>query len=149
MRRCTVCGHPKRSEIDMALIAENASFRTIAHRFSCSVDALKRHRKHIPAHLIKAREIEEANRADDLLAEARALYNEALRLMACAKAAGDVRTALMGIREARGVLELLMRTGMASNILNEVESMAAQLGYSEAEKQAAVEEAERLLRHLR
>jgi hypothetical protein len=46
--------------------------------------------------------------ADDLLAQLKALRNKAISLLTKAEAAGDYRTALAGIREARGCIETLM-----------------------------------------
>jgi len=73
-----------------------------------SVTALHRHKSdHLAPTLVKAREAEEVSRADDLLAQVQQLQAKALDLLRKAEAQGDLRTALQGIREARGCLELL------------------------------------------
>jgi hypothetical protein len=83
-------------------------YRAIAQRFAASPDALLRHKRdHLPATLAKAREVEEVARADDLLAQVRDLQGRALRILSVAEGEGDLKTALQGIREARGCLELL------------------------------------------
>lgn len=46
--------------------------------------------------------------ADDLLKQLKALRNKAISILQKAETAGDYRTALMGIREARGCIEVLM-----------------------------------------
>jgi hypothetical protein len=63
--------------------------------------------EHLPAHLLKAREVEEAARADDLLDQVRSLQTHALDILEHAEKAGDLRTALAAISQARGNLELL------------------------------------------
>ena len=58
-RRCTVCDHPKRREIDKALIAGNSLSHT-AVVFDLTVSALFRHRKEHLAPLVAKAQAEEA-----------------------------------------------------------------------------------------
>jgi hypothetical protein len=58
---------------------------------------------------VKAQEIVEVAQADALLAQVRTLHRRALAILDQSERAGDLRTALGGIREARGCLELLGR----------------------------------------
>jgi len=102
-----VCDHPERHGIDKALVS-GTPYRSVAKRFRLSESAVYRHKtEHLPAHLSKAREAEEAARADDLLEQVRHLQAHALDILECAEKAGDLRTALAAISQARGNLELL------------------------------------------
>jgi len=106
-RRCTVCDHLQRHSIDEALVS-GGPYRSVAKRFGLSDSAVYRHKtKHLPAHLLRAREVEEAARADDLLDQVRHLQSHALDILERAEKAGDLRTALAAISQARGNLELL------------------------------------------
>jgi hypothetical protein len=106
-RRCTVCDHPERHGIDEALV-NAAPYRSIAKRFELSESAVYRHKtEHLPAHLLKAKDAEEAARAGDLLDQVRNLQAHALDILKRAEEAGDLRTALAAISQARGNLELL------------------------------------------
>jgi hypothetical protein len=107
-RRCTVCDHPERHGIDESLVS-GAPYRSVAKRFRLSESAVYRHKtqQHLPAHLLKAREAEEAARADDLLDQVMNLQAHALNILDRAEKAGDLRTALAAISQARGNLELL------------------------------------------
>jgi hypothetical protein len=106
-RRCTVCDHPERHSIDEALVT-GAPYRSVAKRFERSESAVYRHKtEHLPAHLLKAKEVEEAARADDLLDQVRNLQAHALDILERAEKAGDLRTALAAISQTRGNLELL------------------------------------------
>jgi len=108
-RVCSICVHDGRAAIDAALVAGTA-LRDVARQHAVSKDALFRHRSdHIPARLAKAQDAAEVAQADDLLREVRALRGKAYSLLLKAEAAGDIRTALAGIREARGCLELLAK----------------------------------------
>jgi hypothetical protein len=106
-RRCTVCDHPESHSIDEALVG-GAPYRSVAKRFRLSDSAVYRHKtEHLPAHLLKAREAEEAAKANDLLDQVKNLQAHALDILERAEEAGDLRTALAAISQARGNLELL------------------------------------------
>ncbi len=106
-RRCTVCHHPKRHGIDEALV-NGTPYRSVAKRVGLSESAVYRHKtEHLPAHLLKAREAEEVAQADGLLEQVRYLQTHALDILERAEKAGDLRTALAAIYQARGNLELL------------------------------------------
>jgi hypothetical protein len=106
-RRCTVCYHSEKHSIDEALVT-GVPYRSVAKRFELSESAVYRHKtEHLPAHLLKAREVEEVAQADDLLEQVRNLQAHALHVLDRAEKAGDLRTALAAISQARGNLELL------------------------------------------
>jgi hypothetical protein len=106
-RRCTVCDHHQRHSIDQAIVT-GAPYRSVAKRFGLSESAVYRHKtEHLPAHMLKAREVEEVARADDLLEQVRNLQGHALDILERAEKTGDLRTALAAISQARGNLELL------------------------------------------
>jgi len=108
-RACSVCQHEHRDRIDPVLLA-GASYRAIARQFALSKDAVARHcADHLPETLAKAQQAADVAHADDLLAEVRTLQQTALTLLGKAEAAGDLRTALVGVREVRACLELLAR----------------------------------------
>jgi len=69
-----------------------------------------RHQKgHLPTLMVRAHDARQVTQADDLLAQARGLQAKAWALLEKAEADGDFKTALLGVREARGCLELLAR----------------------------------------
>jgi transposase-like protein len=106
-RRCSVCDHLESHSIDEVLVS-GAPYRSVAKRFGLSESAVYRHKtEHLPAHLLKAREVEEVAQADDLLEQVRDLQAHALNILERAEKAGDLRTALAAISQARGNLELL------------------------------------------
>ncbi len=108
-RKCSICIHDKRNEIDQALVARNP-FRTIAGQYGVSKSALVRHHDdHLPAALMKARAATEAAQADALLAQVVDLRDKALGVLDTAQGSADLRVALGAIREARGCVELLAK----------------------------------------
>jgi hypothetical protein len=109
-RPCTICTHANRDAIDRALIA-GAQYTAIAREYRASEDAVSRHREsHLPERLasaVRPSSAEDVVEATDLLTELRLLRAKANAILLQAEAAGDHKTALMGIREARACLELL------------------------------------------
>jgi len=47
-RKCSICGHKKRGEIEKA-IQDGISYRNISERFSISLGSISRHKEHISA----------------------------------------------------------------------------------------------------
>jgi hypothetical protein len=109
-RSCTVCAHPKREEIDRALV-EGVSAAEISGRYrTVGERAVRRHRSnHLPAKLVMAEKAAEVAEADSLLDQVGDLQRRALAILDTAEAAGELKTALSAIREARGNLELLAK----------------------------------------
>jgi hypothetical protein len=71
-RRCTICHHPDRAEIEKALV-QSEPFRDVAERFGTSASALHRHKNsHLPAHLAKAYEAGQVVQATEVAQEAEA-----------------------------------------------------------------------------
>ena len=106
-RRCTVYDHPESHGIDEALVS-GAPYRSVAQRFGLSESSVYRHKtEHLPAHLLKAKELADVARADDLLEQVRNLQAHALHILECAEQAGDLRNALAAISQARDNVELL------------------------------------------
>ncbi len=108
-RSCTVCEHPKRDEIDRALVGESSNL-SVSSLFGVSESAARRHKaNHLPETLAKSHEADEAARGDDLLAGVRNLQERTLAILEGAEEGKDRRVALSAIREARSNLELLAR----------------------------------------
>ncbi len=108
-RTCTICAHEDRAEINEALLA-GEPYRSIAKRYEASESAVYRHKlEHLPVTLTKAQDAAEVAQADDLLEQVRSLQARALTILGKAEQAGDLRTALTGVREARACLELLAK----------------------------------------
>jgi hypothetical protein len=121
-RTCLACASPLRAEIDAAIIAKEP-FRRIAARASVSETSIRRHAAHLPAILVKATEAAEVARGDHLLVKVHDLETEARRIGKKAEDAGDLKTALGGIRELTRIVELLaklhggLKDGPTVNIL--------------------------------
>ena len=114
-RTCTICANPDIQGIDQALVA-GTPYRAVAERFEISPPSLYRHQQgHLPATLLKAREVPEVAHADGLIAQLQNLQQKALEILNRAEGNGDLRSALAALRELRGTVELTARlTGQMS-----------------------------------
>lgn len=108
-RKCSICTHPDRDAIDLALVG-GEPLRGISRTYSVSEDSLTRHNaSHLPAALIQSRDAAEVTRADSLLANLQQLQQRTLAILSKAEKSGELRTALTAIAQARANLELVAR----------------------------------------
>ena len=107
-RTCSVCGHAEREAIDAAIVA-GESYRDITARFGVSGGAIGRHRAHVAGVLAEAQAAQDVARGDDLLAKVAVLEADAKRLQDTAEKGGDIRTALVAVRELVRIVEVLAR----------------------------------------
>jgi len=109
-RKCSICGHPQRDEIDKRLARGDSIAGITRDIAGISEDSLARHKEsHLPKALVSSQKAEEEARADSILQEVKNLKAKALSLLEKAESSGDLKTALQGIRETRGCLELMAR----------------------------------------
>lgn len=121
-RKCSVCEHNRVKKIDKLLVS-GSGLRKIAEQFSLSTTAVHRHKKHLSETLIKASELKDITRADNLMEQISSLQSRALNILTKTEEAGDWRAANGAIREVRGCLELLgklageLKEGQSVNII--------------------------------
>lgn len=102
-RACSVCNHPKKREIDAALVSGD-SYRNVAKRFGISATAAFRHQEHIGKALVKAekaRLIGEIRDARSLDQKTESLVDEFLRLAKLCEETSDIRGAIVGLQQMR------------------------------------------------
>jgi hypothetical protein len=105
---CTICEHPKRREIDRALVVPTANIHKISQEFAVSYDSLYRHHhNHLPEKVRKSAVLKEIREADRNVRVVDALLGKAVKILQDAEASGDLRTALNAIRTALEVVRTL------------------------------------------
>ena len=102
---CTICRHAEREKIDADLVTGIPLRRITAHS-GTSTGALRRHRCHIAAEVVHAAETWEHERGSSLLEKIHAMEAEAQRLGKKAESEGDLRAALLALRELGRAFEL-------------------------------------------
>lgn len=108
-RTCSICNHPEEEAINLLLI-ENETFRYVSKRFGISVSALHRHKTdHLPAAMVKAKEVTEFAQADNLLDRLMSLNRTTMSILNEARQTKDNELALKAIQRAEKQLELQAR----------------------------------------
>ncbi len=108
--RCTVCRHPDLASIDAGLVEGQSSQQIVAHYGSLSRPAVQRHKEHhLPAKLVRAKEVRDLTDADALMGRALRYEQMARRIFDRAEEGGDLGMALRAITTARNTLSLLVR----------------------------------------
>ncbi len=110
-RRCKSCAHPKRREIEIALLSDNVNYREIGKEYGLSNMSLARHLKggHIAENLVRSEELKKIAFSEDLLEKLKQLQNEAMKILGKAENPEDgnpsLSIALAAIRGAHSMLE--------------------------------------------
>jgi len=91
MAKCSICQHPKRKEIDKALVSGTVSIRAVADQWHVGREALRRHVKngHIQSKIQKAAIAQEKAEADDFYTHLQKRKTRFTQMAAEAKTAGN------------------------------------------------------------
>ncbi len=108
VKRCSVCSHPSRGEIDRSLM-NAVPYRTLSAQFGLSPSALCRHGKHLARQHDLQRRHEDQSRQDALLEKLALLDSRLDRLFNSSLDLRAHHVALGCIREALRLLSLLER----------------------------------------
>jgi hypothetical protein len=104
-RICLICSHPKRQDIELAVLSGQPT-SAIAALFRVSDDSLQRHKQsHLPDKLAKAHDAKEVSEADSLLREMSELRDKLRHGLAEAEQAGSGAGVVAFLRELRNTLE--------------------------------------------
>lgn len=107
-RRCTVCLHHKRTEIEREIVS-GVPVRWLARHFNLSRQSLYRHRDHhLPQLLVQAKQAQDLTHADDLAQRFEGLIDDAQRIRTLAEKHHDYRAALVGLRDIVRINEILL-----------------------------------------
>ncbi|AGB02416.1 hypothetical protein Metfor_1377 [Methanoregula formicica SMSP] len=100
-RPCTICQHPKRKEIDLAIAGEKSTILDIAARYCVSRHAIARHKQQ--GHVLRVPDNEKA------LEVLHALTAELAAAIMEARQSQDVRIKRGAIRQAQEVAATVLR----------------------------------------
>jgi len=105
---CKVCRADNVKEIDKAII-EGETLQNIADKFHFHISTLSRHKQHIANKINTYTVLADAQEGGIVLQRIEVLLQKANDLLDKAELSGDIKTALIAIRETRGCLELLAK----------------------------------------
>lgn len=139
-RRCTICQHAQRTEIDARLLL-GTPLRTVAKEFSLKRSTLGRH---LQRHVKQAGELAlaraTASYSRHLRQHMEKIQEETLQIVTAAKAKGDLQLALQAVREARQnsdvMRKLLTRADPQGKAKRPAEAPEIQIVYGEHDRVA-------------
>ena len=93
---CTVCNHPQRRDIDLALLAGRHTLKSLHQQYGPSKSSLFRHKKHLVDKLWLAQERLENSQQQVCLLKLNAFLDHVQRGVEAAAAAGDIDRVFKG-----------------------------------------------------
>lgn len=128
MPPCTVCTHPKRLQIDRALVTDGATVRDTARRFGVTVSALGRHRKnHLAPALAKHEQRFDLATAQGIGTQLATIHIEAVRLLHEARADGNRRDQLAALARLERQIEI---AGKLASLIQDGQQIAVNVEIS-------------------
>ena len=123
---CQHCGTPRHRQ---ALLLHTLPLRHIAARWGISPRSLQRHEKiHLRSSLAKSKEARMALSVDTLLDRLSHLNEATLEMLAEARLAGELRTALIAIRESRGNVETFANIAEKTDVAKQLAEIQERTG---------------------
>ncbi len=106
-RVCTLCSHPKRNEIDKALLNDEPNQR-IATAYKVTESAVRRHKaaRHVALRMVKAQEREDVRHAIDVVMQLKAINGATLAVLKEARDDKNGDLALKAVDRIQRQLEL-------------------------------------------
>ena len=106
---CTICHHPWRQDIDLALLNRTATLAQLSHQHCFSTSALHRHKQHLLKKMARAQ-----NRLQDMLREGYLFkLNELLEMVfgiaRTAGAEGNSRLLLQAVRQGTNIMKFMAK----------------------------------------
>jgi hypothetical protein len=107
-RPSTIETHPRRADIDQALLA-GQSLRNVAERFGISTTALHRHKRNLAPAIQNAVQERQEEAGKSILEQVKTIQERTMQTLIIAETAKDSSLTLKAIGECRKNLELLAR----------------------------------------
>ena len=96
MPKCTVCHHPRRQAIDLALLAGDATYEALSGQYGPSISSLFRHKKHLEEKMIQTRQRLKNSQEQGCLLKLNAFLDHVQGAVRTAEADGNVDKVLKG-----------------------------------------------------
>lgn len=107
MKRCTICGHDQREDIEIAIV-RGVSNRGVADTYGVGRMAVQRHREeHLSPALVRTMEAHTEGVERSVAEHARALLTDADAILRKAKETGDIKLAVTAMENVRRTLRLI------------------------------------------
>lgn len=123
-RLCSICSSPLVDAVNAALLEHRHGYGYIAGFFGLKRTSLQRHAAtHLRAVIAESKELRMALSADNLLDKLSELDAATRDMLVEARTAGDLRTALIAVRESRENISAYARWGIMSDLEARLEAL--------------------------
>jgi hypothetical protein len=107
--KCSVCSHPQCHDIDLALLAGNATLDALRERFGLSRSAIQRHKRHLLDKVDRAEARIEKNLRLTYLFQLNAYQEAAAATVAAAQAQGNARLTIQAANSGTRIVNAMAR----------------------------------------
>ncbi len=106
---CTICQHPKRQDIDQALVAGSATLAALSQEYGLSTSALHRHKAHLQAKVSRAQDQIQDNLRQGCLFWLSQAVEMATQTAQAAQAEGNGKLVLQAISLGTRLLNIMLK----------------------------------------
>jgi lambda repressor-like predicted transcriptional regulator len=106
---CSICQHPKRQEIDQALVAGSATLATLSQEHGLSTSTLQRHQAHLQAKISRAQDQLQDNLRQGYIFQLSQFLEMAMQTAQAAQAEGNSRLVLQALAQGTRLINILLK----------------------------------------
>lgn len=106
---CTICQHPKRPEIDQALMTGSATLAALSQEYGLSTSALHRHKAHLQAKVSRAKDRVMDNLRQTCLFWLSQALEMTMQIAQSAQAEGNVKLVLQAVRQGTRLITIILK----------------------------------------
>jgi hypothetical protein len=106
---CTICNHPKRPDIDQALIAGSVTLAALSQKYGLSTSALHRHKAHLEAKVSRAQAQLQDNLRQGYIFQLSQFLEMAMQTAQAAQAEGNFKLVLQAIAQGTRLIKIILK----------------------------------------
>ncbi len=106
---CTICQHPKRHDIDQALIAGSATLTALSQEYGLSTSALHRHKAHLQTKVNRGKDQLQDNLRQGCLFWLSQALQMAMQTAQAAQAEGNFKVVLKAIAQGTRLITIILK----------------------------------------
>ncbi len=106
---CTICNHPKRHEIDQALIAGSSTLAALGQEYGLSTSALHRHKAHLQAKVSRAKDQLQDNLRQGCIFWLSQALEMTMQTAKAAQAEGNGKIVLQAVSQGTRLIKIILK----------------------------------------
>jgi hypothetical protein len=106
---CTICNHPKRPEIDQALVAGSSTLAALGQEYGLSTSALHRHKAHLQVKLNRAQDQLQDNLRQGCIFWLSQALEMTMQTAKAAQAEGNVKIVLQAVSQVTRLINIILK----------------------------------------